>query len=115
MMAPAMPEAISAYSIAVAPLSLRRKSRNRRIVRDSFMDASSLLVTRYSQQRHQMRDQRHVRRRHWVFPQPVRFYPGELLSLGGGDLSFPAPADIERHQEMEVGIGVACESQRRET
>src|SRR5665213_2298584 len=62
-----------------------------------------------------MRDQRHVRRRHFVIPQPVWFYPGELLPLGCGDLSLPAPANIERHQEMEAGIGMARESEWCET
>ena len=42
-------------------------------------------ASRTSQQRHQMRDQRLVRRRHLVVPQPVRPHPGEPLGL-------PAPS-----------------------
>ena len=68
-----------------------------------------------SQQRRQMRDQRLVRRRHRVVPKLVRPHPGEPAWPFARHLSLPAPADIERHQQMEVGIGVAREGQRRET
>src|SRR5690348_10976157 len=62
-----------------------------------------------------MRDQRLIRRRHLVVPEPVRPDPGEPLPLVGGDDPLPAPADVERHQEMEVVVAVACEGQRRQT
>src|ERR1700729_3278878 len=61
----------------------------------------------------QMRDQRQIRRRHRIVAQLVHAYPGELLALARDRLAFPAPADIERHQEMKTLIGVAGEGERR--
>ena len=41
-------------------------------------------------------------------------HPFELLRLLRLDESIPAPANIERHQQVEVGVEVARESQRCE-
>src|SRR5450756_2776330 len=97
----------------------RRRGRNRASCASlgtySWTRPVQSLLGRQSQLCHQVRDQRNVRRWHFVIPQPVRFYPGELLPLRFSDLPLPVPANIERHQEMKVGIGVTCESERRET
>src|SRR5581483_6025379 len=62
-----------------------------------------------------MRNQRNVRWRHRIVAQSVSTNPSELLSLTRDHVAFPAPADIKRHQEMEIGIGVARESERSKT
>jgi hypothetical protein len=62
----------------------------------------------------QVGDQRLVGRRHLVVAKLVRPDPGELLSLLGLNDALPAPANIERHQEMEIRIGVARKGKRRE-
>src|SRR5581483_1770632 len=66
------------------------------------------------QQRHQMRHQRLIGRRHRIIAQPVRAHPGELLPFLWHHRSLPAPADIERHQQMEIRIDVTGESERRQ-
>jgi hypothetical protein len=60
-----------------------------------------------------MRDQRLVGRRHRVAAQSVRPHPGDSLALQRRCGTLPTPADVERHQQMEIGIGVAGERQRR--
>jgi hypothetical protein len=30
------------------------------------------------------------------------------------DLALPAPAEIDRHEQVEIGIGVTCEGERGE-
>jgi len=45
----------------------------------------------------------------------VRPHPFQLLRLLGRDKPFPTPANIERHEQIEVGIKMARECQRRET
>src|SRR5690349_22645029 len=107
-MAMLRPAAIMAYSIAVAPSSSARK---RKSVQQSVL---SFMLSPRSQQRHQVGDQRLVGRRHLVVAKLVRSDPGELLSLLGLNDALPAPANIERHQEMEVRIGVARKGERRQ-
>jgi SAM-dependent methyltransferase len=62
----------------------------------------------------QMRDQRDIRSRHRIVAQLVRPHPGEVLAFPRDREAFPAPADIERHQQVEVLIGMAGEGQWRE-
>src|SRR6266702_6768527 len=62
-----------------------------------------------------MRDQRNVRRRHRVVAELVGADPGEGLAFARRDRTLPAPADVERHQEMESFVGVARKGQRRQT
>ena len=62
-----------------------------------------------------MSNQRYVCRRHFVLSQLVRLYPGEFLTLGGDDCTFPTPADIQRHQKMKVRVAVARKGEGRET
>ena len=61
-----------------------------------------------------MRNQRLIGGGHLVIPEQVRPNPGEPLAFLRGGESLPAPADIERHQKMEVFVSVACEGQRRQ-
>src|SRR6266566_2771714 len=68
-----------------------------------------------SHERRQVRDQRYVGLRHLVVAQTVRPYPGQLLSLLRDDRPLPAPAHIERHQQVKVRIAVARKGERRET
>src|SRR6185312_1251071 len=60
-----------------------------------------------------MRNQRQVRGRHRIVAQFVGAYPGEVLSLAPDHRSFPAPANIERHQEVKALIVMTGESQWR--
>ena len=66
------------------------------------------------QQIDQMRDQRNVRGRHRVIAQLVGADPGQLLALARDRQALPAPADVERHQQMKAVIGVARKRQRRQ-
>src|SRR5690348_5031523 len=59
------------------------------------------------QQINQMRNQRNVRWRHRVVAQFVGTDPGQLLAFARDRKTLPAPADVERHQQMERVIGVA--------
>src|SRR5437879_7802770 len=85
----------------------------------TWMAGSSPAMTatsksRSHQQINQMRDQRNVRGRHRIIAQLVGADPGQLLALARDHHAFPAPADVERHQQMKVVIGVARKSQRRQ-
>jgi len=62
-----------------------------------------------------VRYQRYVGGRHVVVPQPVRPDPGKSLSLLRGDDALPAPAHVERHEKVKVGIAVARKGERSET
>src|SRR5712691_12544371 len=62
-----------------------------------------------------VRDQRLVRGRHRIVLQPRRTYPGDFLRFLRFHHPLPAPADIERHQEMEFLVGMTREGKRRET
>ena len=48
-------------------------------------------------------------------PQILGAHPFDVLSFRRDDKSVPLSADIERHQQMKIVIGVAGEGQRRET
>src|SRR5436309_9223116 len=115
MVAP-IPAAISAYSIAVVPLSSARKRR----VRCPKQRSNSIVISLApccasgSEQRRQVRHQRYVRRRHRVLTQPVRPHPGKSLAFFRGHRSVPSPAHIKRHDEVKIRIGVAREGERRE-
>src|SRR5271154_4769742 len=121
LMAPKMVSAISAainpYSTAVAASSSaarrRRLDRGRRCGR--WLIRNSTLFGDGLHERGEVRDQRDIGLRHRIFAQPVRPRPGELLSLPGHYRSFPAPAHIERHQQVKLRIAVARKGQRRET
>ena len=71
----------------------------------SFETALSHLLRMRSETSHQqidqMRDQRNVRGRHRVVAQLVGADPGQLLALARNRQAFPAPADVQRHQQME--------------
>src|SRR5579862_3933631 len=62
-----------------------------------------------------MRNQRFIGWRHRIVPQLIRPHPFEALLLSRLDKAFPAPADIKGHEQMEVGIRMARECERRET
>src|SRR5215470_2277340 len=64
-----------------------------------------------SQKRREMRYQRHVGGRHIVIAQTVWSDPGEFLSFFRGHNALPAPAHIERHQKMKVGVFMAREGE----
>src|SRR6516162_9802617 len=66
------------------------------------------------QQIDQMRDQRDVGWRHGIAAQLVGADPGEGLAFASRYHAFPAPADVERHQQVERLVSVACEGQRRQ-
>ena len=61
-----------------------------------------------------MREKRRIRRRHRVGSQVLRTHPFQRLAVERLNEALPAPADVKRHQEVEVGIGVAREGQRSE-
>src|SRR5215471_6269491 len=62
-----------------------------------------------------MRDQRQVGGRHWILLEPVGPHPGEPLALARRWGAFPAPANVERHQQVKLRIAVAREGERCET
>src|SRR6266581_7281977 len=112
-MATLMPAAIIAYSIAVVPPpSAAKRAHSRRARSRSVL--SFVICHPRLQQRHQMCDQRLVRRRHLVLAEPVGPYPGQPLPFLSRDRPLPAPANEQRHQEMEIRIGVAREGERRQ-
>ena len=61
-----------------------------------------------------MGHQRLVGGRHRVVPQAVWAHPRQLLAFQRRHRSLPTPADVERHQKMEIRIAVAGEGERRE-
>src|SRR6202046_3709143 len=61
-----------------------------------------------------MRDQRFVGRRHRIVAQFGRPHPFELLSFPCLDEPFPASANIERHEQVEVKVEMARKGQGRE-
>lgn len=61
----------------------------------------------------QHRYQRPVGWRHAVFPKFLRKRPRKGLTLAATGLTLPDPTKVERHQEMERGIGMRCEAERR--
>src|ERR1700730_10599590 len=123
-----IPSEISAtmipYSIAVAPRRSTRKrprlravavSRNPKEVIALSLVCFVLSLRSPSQQRRQMRDQRHVGGRHGILLEPVGPYPGEPLAFPGRHGALPTAAHIERHQQVEFRIAVACERERPQT
>src|SRR2546430_1118815 len=92
--------------------SVPKRIRATRPLAMTVLDACRSLTSQ--QQIEQMRDQRDIRRRHWVVAQFARAHPRQLLALARDDRALPAPADVERHQQMEGLIGVAREGQRRQ-
>src|SRR5580700_1917872 len=114
-MATATPEAIIAYSIAVAPRSSRMKRTTDAMIGElRFCNIVSGLLPFGSYERRKMRDQRFVGGRHRIVAELRRPHPFEPLSLLRGNETFPAPADIERQEKVEVGIAAARKGQRRE-
>jgi len=61
-----------------------------------------------------MRDQRFVGRRHRIVAQLGRPRPFELLSFPRLDEPFQRRQNVERHEQVEVGVGMARKGQRRE-
>src|SRR5258708_15065130 len=59
-----------------------------------------------------MGDERLVGRRHRVIAQSIAAHPCQVLAFQGRHRSLPTSAYIERHQQMEIRIGVAGESER---
>src|SRR5215470_2257484 len=59
-----------------------------------------------------MRYQRHVGGRHLVIAQTVWSDPGEFLSFLRGHGAVPAPAHVERHEQMKVGVSMARKGER---
>src|SRR6185437_11811742 len=51
---------------------------------------------------------------HRVLAQFVGADPNEFLALARDHLALPAPADVERHQQMEIVVSVTGESERRQ-
>src|SRR5262249_15651380 len=115
MMTAAMPPAISPYSIAVAPSSSAAKAAARevKLVQSRAISVMIPLSAPVLQQRRQMRDQRQVGGGHGVVAQLVRLDPLELLAFGRRAHPLPAPAHVERHQQVKVLVGVAREGERR--
>src|SRR4030081_3628504 len=116
---------MTAYSIAVAPRRSTRKrprlravavSRNpKEVIALSLVLCVDLSLRSPSQQRRQMRDQRHVGGRQRILLEPVGPDPGEPLAFPGRHGALPTPAHIERHQQVEFRIAVTRESERRQT
>src|SRR5260370_12086876 len=61
-----------------------------------------------------MGDERLVGRRHRVIAQSIAAHPCQVLAFQGRHRSLPTSAYIERHQQMEIRIRVAGESERCE-
>src|SRR5262249_15557037 len=66
-------------------------------------------------QRSKVRDQRLIGWRHRILAQFAWPHPFQLLCLLGHNEAIPASADIERHEQIKVGIKVARKCQWRET
>ena len=66
-----------------------------------------------SQQIAQRDLERLVGRRHVVEVKRVGLHPEKLLPFMSGHAALPAPAEIDGHQQVEVGISVAGEGERR--
>src|SRR5277367_1887128 len=62
----------------------------------------------------QQRDQRLVGGWHRIVGELVRAHPGQCLVLARPRYAFPAPAQIQRHQQMEPLVLVRGEGERRE-
>ena len=60
------------------------------------------------------RDQRTVGGRHGTGSEVARPHPFQSLRFARLCEALPAAADKERHQQVEIGIGMAGECQRRE-
>ena len=56
--------------------------------------------------------QRLVGGRHGVGAKLIGLHPDKLLALMRDNLALPAPAKIERHQQMKIGISMAGEGER---
>src|SRR5260370_33959605 len=61
-----------------------------------------------------MGDERLVGREHRVIAESIGAHPCQVLAFQGRHRSLPTSAYIERHQQMEIRIGVAGESERCE-
>src|SRR5215471_12953049 len=61
-----------------------------------------------------MRYQRHVGGRHPVIAQTIWSDPGECLSFLRAHDALPAPAYIERHEKVKVGVSMASEREGRD-
>src|SRR5262249_50605366 len=123
MIAKPISAAIKPYSIAVAPRrsATKRASRprterksEREGVAKEAMGQSYFGARVWLQQGGQVRDERQVGGRHRILLEPVRPHPGEPLALQRGRDPVPPPTYIERHQQVEVRVGVAREGERRE-
>src|SRR5215207_1086793 len=76
--------------------------------------ASESGEARSSQKLDQDRDERLVRRRHRIGGEVHRPHPFQRLPLPRSHEALPAPAGVERHQEVEALVAVARESERGE-
>src|SRR5262245_14909945 len=120
----AIPDAISEYSIVNGPCpSLRAHAAAFAVLLRCIVDALPRCPApprgrTHRQERSkrvdQMRNQRNIRRRHRIGTQPFRPHPRDPLAFAWPDLPFPPPAHIEWHQQVERGVSVTGESQRRE-
>src|SRR5262245_42891059 len=61
------------------------------------------------------RNKRRVSRRHRVVGESRRPHPGEALPLACAWYPRPSAADVKRHQQVELGVGMGGEGQRRQT
>src|ERR1700680_1114783 len=110
-----MAEAIIAYSIAVGAASSRMNCLSGLAI--SGLGNVNMVfgfLAFGSYERREMGDQWFVGGRHRIIAQLGRPHPFELLLFPAFDKTFPAPADLERHEKVEVGIAVARKGQRRE-
>src|SRR5215813_10844298 len=114
----ATPAATTLYSIAVAPRSSRSKPNTAETVGAggarslaSILDFMNAPRSVLSEQVHQVRDQRLVRRRHRIFAQLPRPDPSHALAFARRDDPVPAAADVERHDDVKLRIGMAGERQ----
>src|SRR5262245_53224493 len=95
---------------------MRSASRNSRQAtrRPTRYAAATLPDSRFSTEIAQRDLERRICRRHVVEVERVGLHPEKLLSLTRRDRALPAPAEIDRHEQVEIGIGVACEGERGE-
>src|SRR4029077_11652190 len=113
--ATATPEAINAYSMAVAPRSSRMKPATAAMIGWlCFLNMVFGFLAVGSYERGEMGDQRFVGGRHRGVAGLLRAHPFVPLDLLCRERTFPAPADIKRHEQVKVGIEVARKGQRRE-
>src|SRR5262245_52312595 len=87
-----------------AQLGRRRNPRNKA---EQSAPARRVLTQKIPQHR----QQGNIRWRHRILRQPARASPFELLAFERSDIAVPVATEIERHQEVEVVVGVAGEGE----